>query len=213
MKNQSGFIPQVPVSAHNKDIHIRSPFEEPSSLPKKDTEINMASALNNRNGDYEEPNPFLTVALPEEGTIRVNDHDGMLRFSIRLSNGSNVEAMRYKLTTSRALSPLTAALPNPGRFGPGEMIIVQIATRALDATIPHEIVLRLGEGPLKFGVKSEMVTPQYELTTYKYKNYFECEIDNNLEASFGVTTSSPGRVLRSGRRSHIGNHKTKIKMK
>ena len=154
----------------------------------------MASALTS---DIEYPNPCLKVVLPEDGTIHVH-HDGMLRFSIRLANESDAEGIRYKFTTSFALSTMTSASPNPGWIGPGEMIFVHIATKAID------------DGSIKFGVKSDMVPPQYEVTTYEYKNYFECAVDENGGASFGITASSPGRVLRSGRRSHIGTLKNKL---
>lgn len=142
------------------------------------------------------PNPFLKIVLPEDGTIHVQE-DGMLRFSIRLSNESDKKGIEYKLTTTLAVSTMTSASPNPGWIAPGEMKFVEIATKAVDE---HN------EASTKFGLTSEMVSPQYVMT-YKYKNYFECAVDGNGEASFGVKISSPGRVLRSGRRSHIGTLK------
>ena len=153
----------------------------------------MASPQTSR---IEAPNPSLKIVLPEDGTTHVQD-DGILRFYIRLSNESDTEGIRYKLTTSRALSTeyeMTAST-NPGWIGPGEMIFVQITIKEVD------------EGSIKFGLKSDMVPPQYEIAPCNYKNFFECAVDGSGEASFGVTTPSPGRVLRSGRRSRVGTQK------
>ena len=150
----------------------------------------MASPLNSH---IEAPNPSLKIVLPEDGTIHVQD-DGILRFSIALSNESDTEGILYKLTTSRDLSTeyeMTAST-NPGLIGPGEMIFVKITIKEVD------------EGSIKLGLKSDMVPPQYEMTPCKYKNFFECAVDGSGGASFRVATSSPGRVHRSGRRSRIG---------
>ena len=173
--------------SRNRDI-----FEKSWLPPAGDQNFKMATPLISH---IEDPNPSLKIVLPEDGTIHVQD-DGILRFSIGLSNESDTEGILYKLTTSRDLSTeyeMTAST-NPGLIGPGEMIFVKITIKEVD------------EGSIKLGLKSDMV-PQYEMTPFKYKNFFECAVDGSGGASFGVTTSSPGRVLRSGRRSRIGTQK------
>ena len=146
----------------------------------------------------EVPNPFLKIFHGIDTVVPDDDDGGILRFSLELSNESLAEGIHYKITTSRDLAPLTSAYPNPGWIAPGETIFVEIETI-------YDI-----DSPLKFGVRSDLVPSkvpsQYEMNhvTYKYKNYFKRRIGHNLEATFEVAPISPGRILRSGRRSHVG---------
>ena len=146
----------------------------------------------------EVPNPFLKVFHGLDTVVPDDDDGGILRFSIGLSNESLTEGIHYKITTSHDLAPSTSATPNPGWIAPGETISVRIETI-------YDI-----DTPLKFGVRSDLVPSkvpsQYEMNhvNYKYKNYFKRRIGHNLEATFEVAPISPGRILRSGRRSHVG---------
>ena len=154
----------------------------------------MASPLSTPD---EVPNPFLKMVFQEGTTVVPDDDDArydILSFSLGLSNESLAQGIHYKITTSRDLAPLTSASPNPGWIAPGETISVRIETL-------HDI-----DTPLKFGVRSDLVPSQYDVNhvAYKYKNYFKCRIGHNLEATFEVAPNSPGRILRSGRRSHVG---------
>ena len=143
----------------------------------------------------EVPNPFLKMVFQEVvRTMMPGEDGGILRFSLGLSNESLTEGIHYKITTSHDLATLTSAKRNPGWIAPGETIFVHIETL-------YDI-----DTPLKFGVRSDLVPSQYETNhvTYKYKNYFKCGIGHNRQATFEVAPLSPGRILRSGRRSHVG---------
>ena len=151
----------------------------------------MASPLSTLD---EVPNPYLKMVFQDRAVVPDDDGGGILRFSLGLSNESLTEGIHYKITTSRDIAPLTSASPNPGWIAPGETISVHIKTQCDIDT------------PLKFGVRSDLVPSQYDMNhvAYKYKNVFQCGINHNLEATFEVVPISPGRILRSGRRSHVG---------
>ena len=121
----------------------------------------------------EDPNPFLKMVFLLKTVMPEDDDGGILRYSIGLSNESLTEGIHYKITTSRDLAPSTSANPNQGRIVPGETISVCI--KAI-----YDI-----DTPLTFGVGSDLVPSQYDIShvAYKYKNYFKCRIGRNLEAT------------------------------